>query len=71
MASNKIKNTVDLINNFKGNKDEFNMLKGILCANHKLNSEDTKAFNGIFDTLMIAERLDTLNRDSGSYLHKA
>ena len=66
----RIKNTVDLINNYKDNKHEFEMLKGVLCLYHKLEGEDRQTAKGLFDYVMIAERMDTLNRDAGSHLLK-
>jgi len=61
---NKTERTQALLDNFKGNKDEFMMLKGVLCAPHGLDSEGSQLFYALFDTIMIAERMDQINNEA-------
>jgi len=61
---NKIDRTKLLLANFKGNKDEFMMLKGILCAPHGLDPVGVRRFYDLFDTIMIAERMDQINNEA-------
>lgn len=50
--------TQALIESFRGNADEFAMLKGVLCASHVGNHADKQEFEAIFNGLMIAVRMD-------------
>ncbi len=52
--------TQALIDNYRGSKDEFAMLKGVLCATHKMNYADELVFEGLLNGLMIAARMDEL-----------
>lgn len=56
----KQERTQSIIDNFRGNDDEFAMLKGVLCADHKFDRESEKAFDELIDSMMIAERMDEL-----------
>ncbi|MFM0341156.1 hypothetical protein [Paraburkholderia fungorum] len=52
--------TEKLIEYFKGNADEFAMLKGVLCVSHVMEGQDTTRWKYFFDTLRIAERMDEI-----------
>ncbi|KVO56589.1 hypothetical protein [Burkholderia stagnalis] len=56
----KKERTQSIIENFRGNCDEFVMLKGVLCASHQFDSAGDKAYRELIDTLMIAKRMDEL-----------
>lgn len=51
-----------IIADFQGNKDEFYMLKGLLCMTHKLEYAQTKKVYKVIDTVTIAQRMDDINR---------
>lgn len=51
-----------IIEKYRGNKHEFQMLKGILCMNHGWDIEDDVKLYALIDNTMIAERLDEINR---------
>lgn len=54
--------TAALLARFRGNPDEFYMLKGVLCMGHGDNTrEDERLINSVFDLVAIAERMDELN----------
>lgn len=65
---NKQERTQAIINNFRDNRDEFQMLKGILCMIHcpeVYNFEkEHNTFKDLIDTGMIASRMDEINRAS-------
>lgn len=52
--------TQSIIDNFRGNPDEFAMLKGVLCASHKFDRDGADAFRELVDAMMLAERLDEI-----------
>lgn len=54
--------TMCLLNRMRGLKDEFAMLKGVLCMDHQQSIEDSKIIDNCFDNLLIANRLDEMNR---------
>ncbi len=55
--------TAKLIENFRGNKHEFEMLKGVLCMNHAFDctTTDFDLVESVFDDMMIASRMDEIN----------
>ena len=56
--------TETLLSLFRGNNDEFTMLKGVLCASHGLTGAANKRYAELFDSHLIAVRMDALNADS-------
>ncbi len=52
-----------MIDDFRGNSDEFAMLKGVLCAGNKMRGSAHEAYIGLFNLLMIASRLDELRAE--------
>jgi hypothetical protein len=58
-------NSQDVIEYFRGLPGEFYMLKGLLCAEHALKGDATSDIEGLFDRLMIAERMDEIQRSAG------
>lgn len=62
---NAAKRTEAIIENFKGNADEFAMLKGILCLTNgpsRIDYKEYEKFSKLIDTQMIAKRMDEINR---------
>lgn len=59
----KQERTAKLIEDFRGNKHEFEMLKGVLCMGHPFDctTTDFDLVDSVFDGLMIASRMDELN----------
>ena len=55
----KTERTNALIEQFTGCPGEFYMLKGILCASHRIPSDELNT-KEVFDTMMIARRMDQL-----------
>ena len=53
-----------IIEKYRGNKDEYKMLKGILCMNHGWDIKDDMRLYELVDLNMIASRLDELNTAS-------
>ena len=51
-----------IIGYFQGFHNEFDMLKGVLCAYHSWSYEDTQAYRALIDTGLIAERMDELQK---------
>ncbi len=52
--------TQQIIDNYRDNKDRFNMLKGILCMNHGWDIEDDKRLYELIDFSMIACEMDRI-----------
>ncbi|MGE8165216.1 hypothetical protein ACQKRQ_34335 [Paraburkholderia sp. NPDC080076] len=52
--------TEKLVDYFRGNADEFAMLKGVLCVSHVMEDQDSTRWRYFFDTLRIAERMDEI-----------
>ena len=57
--------TEKLIDYFRGNADEFAMLKGVLCVSHVMGGQDATRWKYFFDTLRIAERMDEIRGSNG------
>lgn len=55
--------TIALLARMRGLKDEFAMLKGVLCMSHNQSIEDSRLIEDCFDNLLIASRLDAMNRE--------
>lgn len=60
--TSRIARTNALIDAFRGLPDEFTMLKGVLCAPNGWTLDDSKRFNALIDTRLIAARMDALNK---------
>ncbi|WP_407972725.1 hypothetical protein ACJ51O_34345 [Burkholderia pyrrocinia] len=56
----KTERTQSIIDNSRGNSDEFAMPKGILCAPHEFDPVGNKAYRELIDVLAIAKRMDEL-----------
>ncbi|HDR9033327.1 TPA: hypothetical protein QDB07_000776 [Burkholderia vietnamiensis] len=64
MASRKTQRyvrTTGLIDRFRDLPNEFYLLKGVLCATNGWSFDDSKRFNALIDTTLIAARMDALN----------
>jgi hypothetical protein len=59
----KQERTAKLIEDFRGNKHEFQMLKGVLCMGHAFDctTTDFDLVESVFDGGMIASRMDEIN----------
>jgi hypothetical protein len=71
MSSSKVarnRRTARLLQIFRGNKHEFEMLKGVLCMDHGQDDETSRAIKRLFDNMMIATRLDELRGGAASRL---
>jgi len=55
--------TALIIEKFKDNADEFKMLKGVLCMDHGWDSHGWSLLSELIDTVMIAERMDAINKE--------
>lgn len=57
--------TRKIIDSFRGLPGEWYMLKGLLCADRSMeyNSLEYKAYNSVVNGVMIASRMDELNRE--------
>lgn len=55
-------NTCNVIEYFKGVDNEFYLLKGLLIASHNMNEKGKAHFDNAIDTLLIAGRMDALNK---------
>lgn len=57
--------TRKLLTQFRGLNDEFAMLKGVLCMAHGFDSfeADGRLVRSVFDTMLIAGRMDEINRE--------
>jgi len=57
------RNTAAVINSFKGLPGEYNMLKGLLCADHPMAYGEPmqRRYASAIDTRMIAARMDEIN----------
>lgn len=62
--TNRLVRTNALIDAFRGLPDEFTMLKGVLCAPNAWALDDSKRFNALIDTSLIAARMDALNNEA-------
>ncbi|KKK89962.1 hypothetical protein LCGC14_1145100 [marine sediment metagenome] len=58
---NTTQRTQVIIEKYRGNKDEYKMLKGILCMNHGWDTEDDMKLCELVDLDMIVSRLNELN----------
>lgn len=54
--------TAAILANFRGNTDEFCMLKGILCMTHGLQWDEAAQLRKSIDMGMIAARMDAMNK---------
>jgi hypothetical protein len=64
---NATKRTEAILANFKGNADEFAMLKGLLCMEIGPGRIDYKEYGRVskfIDTQLIAQRMDEMNREA-------
>ena len=57
-----VKNSLGIIETFKNNSDEFEMLKGVLCANLDMSYAHTLALRKLICTATIARRMDELKK---------
>lgn len=59
----KQQRTAQVIAKYRGLPGEFYMLKGLLCMDHAFDctGADHRLINGVFDFVMIAQRMDQLN----------
>lgn len=48
------------VNKFRGNVNEFTMLKGILCLNHGYAYDQAQRVSAVCDLVVIARRMDDL-----------
>lgn len=55
--------TTDIIRNFddRDMNSEFECLKGLLLADHAMDTEEREAYQKVIDTRLIAQRMDTMN----------
>ena len=53
-----------LINNLRGSHNEFSKLQGILCMNHGWDYESIDVSRYLVNFMMIAQRMDELNREA-------
>jgi hypothetical protein len=63
--------TRTLLARFAGLPDEFVMLKGVLCASHGLVGTDSKRYAALFDSAMIATRMDAMNAEAAASFKRA
>ena len=56
--------TTALLSSFAGNRDELMMLKGVLCMAHGLEGTHANLAASVFDTAMIAARMDAINAET-------
>jgi hypothetical protein len=62
--SNAKKNAKEVIEYFRGNADEFEMLKGLICACNAMNDSDRNQFTKLIDRMVIAERMDEVRKET-------
>jgi hypothetical protein len=62
-SKNPEQNTQEVIDYFRNLPGEFYMLKGLLCVEHALTEDAKKNIEGLFNRLMIAERMDEISRN--------
>ena len=53
-----------LLKRMHGLRDEFAMLKGVMCACHQQVYPDAALIESMFDNSRIAQRLDQMNRET-------
>jgi len=53
--------TQSLIDDFRDNNHEFQMLKGILCMSNTWSSSERTRLYRLFDVVEIAKRMDEIN----------
>jgi hypothetical protein len=58
--------TERLLAHWRGNKNEWRILHGILCMDHAFSPEDAEGVGRVFDSVRIAERLDAINAESAA-----
>lgn len=56
--------TQALIDGFRGNDNEFAMLKGILCMAHGWSYPETQRLGVLIDSSLIAQRMDEINDEA-------
>jgi hypothetical protein len=56
--------TDKIIDSFRGLKDEWGMLKGVLCADHTLEGEDRRTWDQLIDGVRVAERMDEIQNEA-------
>ncbi|MCW0163720.1 hypothetical protein OIV56_13390 [Burkholderia pseudomallei] len=56
--------TQALIDGFRGNDNEFAMLKGILCMAHGWSYPETQRLGVLIDSSLIAQRMDEINNEA-------
>jgi len=57
----RAKRTQSLIDDFRDNNHEFQMLKGILCMSNTWSSSERTRLYRLFDVVEIAKRMDEIN----------
>lgn len=53
-----------LLAGFRGNADEFKMLKGVLCMDHGQEYSTQKQIMRLFNLHLIAARMDEMNAET-------
>lgn len=61
MLTTRDQRTATLLKYYDGLPDEFQMLTGVLCAQHALWGKDADDLDAIFDFMKIAARMDAIN----------
>ena len=56
--------TQALIDGFRGNDNEFSMLKGVLCMAHGWSYPETQRLGVLIDSSLIAQRMDEINNEA-------
>lgn len=60
-----------IIETFRGNSDEFAMLKGILCASHGLDYKASLELRKVICSNTIARRMDEMRREAIASLERS
>lgn len=56
--------TQALIDGFRGNDNEFSMLKAVLCMAHGWSYPETQRLGVLIDSSLIAQRMDEINNEA-------
>lgn len=56
--------TQSIIDNYRGLRNEFERLGGVLCAAHKFDRVARETYDNLIDGVMIAKRMDELNTEA-------
>ena len=60
----RVGRTVQMLKRYRGLRDEFEMLKGVMCAPFGLPPGDYEIADQVFDGGMIAARMDAINAET-------